>query len=89
MPGVRPGGRVTFCLRQKVTKNRFEYLRQNSLRAGGAPFRQLAASQIGRGVFRHFAALVPLISRLREMFGLSALCLGFQQFPEFELLDFS
>ena len=52
--------RSHFCLRAKVTKTRFEYLRQNSLRAKGAPFKQLAASQSGRGALRHFALLVPV-----------------------------
>ena len=48
MPGVRPGGRVTFCLRQKVTKKRFEFgvTRQNSAASpGGLSVRTTAASQ--------------------------------------------
>ena len=43
--------RSHFCWRAKVTKRRLEYLRQNSLRAVGAPFKQLAASQSGRGIY--------------------------------------
>ena len=64
MPGVPPGGGVTFCLRQKVTKKRLECggTRQNSLRAPeGSPFGQPPrVSGFIRGVIRHFALLVPV-----------------------------
>ena len=45
VPGIPPGGGVTFCLRQKVTKNRFEYPRQNSASRRRRSVRTTAASQ--------------------------------------------
>ena len=57
MPGLPPAGQ-SLLLARKSNQKALEYLRQNSLRAVGAPFRQLAASQFGGGVIRHFALLV-------------------------------
>ena len=75
LAGTAPGWAVTFCLRQKVTKKRFEFgvTRQNSLRAPeGSPFGQPPrVSGFIRGRFGT-SRCSCCISRLREMRGASS-----------------
>ena len=70
VPGVRPGGRVTFCLRQKVTKNRFSIpAAELTASPGGLSVRTTAASQnFHKRKVRHIASLVPVnLATSRDM----------------------
>ena len=67
MPGLPPAGQSLFACAQKVTKNALEVIRQNSLRAKGAPFGQPPEVSLEEVVHGTLLRSCWFISRLREM----------------------